>query len=119
MDLDWKRFAVVVNDREQIIGTGQIKPHGKEILELASIAVKPEYQGQGIARLIIEHLLKNSPRPLYLTCRSVMEPLYQKFGFVSLTHEEMPRYYQRLTKLANAVMSLTHQGERVLVMKLK
>jgi N-acetylglutamate synthase-like GNAT family acetyltransferase len=119
MDLDWKRFIVAVNTQEQIIGAGQIKPHGKEILELASIAVHPGYQGQGIARAIIEHLLKDSPRPLYLTCLSVMESLYQKFDFVSLPYDEMPRYYQRLTKLAKTIMTFTHQGERLLVMKLK
>ncbi|MCI0550761.1 MAG: GNAT family N-acetyltransferase, partial [Anaerolineae bacterium] len=77
MDLDWKRFIVAVDADDRIIGTGQIKPHGKEILELASIAVQPEFQGQGIARAIIERLLKDSLRPLYLTCLSTMEPLYQ------------------------------------------
>ncbi|MEW6086556.1 MAG: GNAT family N-acetyltransferase [Chloroflexota bacterium] len=119
MDLDWKRFIVAVDAEDRVIGTGQIKPHGKDILELASIAVRPEFQGQGIARAVIEHLLKDSPRPLYLTCRSVMEPLYEKFGFVALSHEEMPRYYQRLSKLANAMMTFTRRDERMLVMKLK
>ena len=119
MDLDWRRFIVAVNDQEQIIGTGQIKPHRKEVLELASIAVRPESQGQGIARAIIERLLKDSPRPLYLTCLSTMEPLYQKFGFVALSHEEMPRYYQRLSKLANTMLTFTRRDEHMLVMKLQ
>lgn len=119
MDLDWKRFVVAVNGQGKVIGTGQIKPHGKEILELASIAVHPESQGRGIARAVIELLLKDSPRPLYLTCLSTMEPLYQKFGFFALSHEEMPRYYQRLSKLANTVMTFTRAGERMLVMKLQ
>ncbi len=119
MDLDWKRFIVAVDADGRVIGTGQIKPHGKEILELASIAVRPEFQGQGVARAVIEHLLKDSPRPLYLTCLSIMEPLYQKFGFVALSHEEMPRYYQRLSKLANTMMTFTRRDKRMLVMKLK
>ena len=119
MDLDWKRFVVAVDAEDRVVATGQIKPHGKEILELASIAVRPEFQGQGIARAIIEHLLKDSPRPLYLTCVSAMGPFYQKFGFGALSSEEMPRYYQRLSKLANAMMTFTHKGERLLVMKLK
>ncbi len=119
MDLDWKRFVVAVNEQGRIIGIGQIKPHGKEILELASIAVIPEFQRQGIARAVIEYLLKDSPRPLYLTCLSVMEPFYQKFGFVPVEYEDMPRFYQRLSRLAKAVMNLTHRGERLLVMKLK
>jgi GNAT superfamily N-acetyltransferase len=69
MGLDWKRFVVAVNELDEMIGCGQLKPHGQEILELASIAVYPEHQGKGVARAIIEHLLKDSPRPLYLMCQ--------------------------------------------------
>src|SRR5215212_4306440 len=49
MDLDWRRFIVAVDARDQIIAIGQIKPHGSkaDIHELASIAVVPEYRGQG------------------------------------------------------------------------
>ena len=119
MGLDWKRFVVAVDAQDQIIATGQIKPHGREILELASIAVVPEYRGQGLARVIIEHLLQESPRPLYLTCVSSLEPLYQKFGFYSITYEEMPRYFQRLSKLAGLVFLLASRDEKLLVMKLQ
>ena len=119
MALDWKRFVVAVNDKDEMIACGQIKPHGKDILELASIAVVPEYRQQGIARAIIEHLMQDSPRPLYLTCVSTLEPFYQKFGFVSLSYDEMPRYYQRLSKLAVAFMNLAHRDRHLSVMKLQ
>ena len=119
MALDWKRFVVAVNDKDEMIACGQIKPHGKDILELASLAVFPDYRGQGIARAIIEYLLQDNRRPLYLTCVSTLEPFYQKFGFVPLTYEEMPRYYQRLSKLAKAMMSLAHRNQRLSVMKLQ
>jgi N-acetylglutamate synthase-like GNAT family acetyltransferase len=119
MGLDWRRFIVAVDARDQVIGTGQLKPHGTDILELSSIAVVPEHRGAGIARAIIETLLKDSPRPLYLTCISTMGPLYEKFGFVSLAYKDMPKYFQRLSKLANVVMSFAREGEHLLVMKLK
>ena len=119
MGLDWKRFIVAVDDREKIIGCGQLKPHGKEILELASIAVTPGHRGKGIARAIIEHLLKDGPRPLYLTCVSSTGPLYEKFGFRSISYEEMPKYFKRLSKLAMALMSLSNRNESLLVMKLQ
>jgi N-acetylglutamate synthase-like GNAT family acetyltransferase len=119
MGLDWKRFIVAVNDRDQVMGIGQIKPHGEDVLELASIAVFPEYRSQGIARAIIERLLKDSPRPLYLTCISSLEPLYEKFGFRELSHEEMPTYFQRISKLANALFTLANPKDRLLVMKLQ
>jgi N-acetylglutamate synthase-like GNAT family acetyltransferase len=117
--LDWKRFVVAVNGRDEMIGCGQLKPHGKDVLELASIAVYPEYQGKGVARAIIEYLLKDSPRPLYLMCESTLGALYEKFGFRAIAYEEMPRYFQRISKLAGLVTTLAHREERLLVMKLQ
>jgi N-acetylglutamate synthase-like GNAT family acetyltransferase len=119
MGLDWKRFVIAVNDEDQVLGIGQIKPHGAEVLELASIAVYPKYRSQGIARAIIEHLLKDSPRPLYLTCISTLEPLYQKFGFRTISYDEMPRYFQRISKLANVMFTFANRDESLLVMKLQ
>lgn len=119
MGLDWRRFVVAVDDQEQVLGIGQIKPHGTDVLELASLAVYPEYRGLGVARAIIEHLLKESPRPLYLMCESSLGPLYEKFGFHALTYEEMPRYFQRISKLAGIVTTLARREERLLVMKLQ
>lgn len=119
MGLDWKRFIVAINEREEILGVGQLKPHGEEVLELASIAVSPEHRGNGVARAIIEFLLKDSPRPLYLTCLSTLEPLYQKFGFQTISYGEMPRYFQRISKLANVFFTFANKDESLLVMKLQ
>src|SRR5215207_10236602 len=119
MGLDWKRFVVAVNDRDEMIGCGQLKPHGEGILELASIAVYPEQQRKGVARAIIEYLLKDSPRPLYLMCESSNGPLYEKFGFQAIQYDEMPRYFQRISKLAGWANALSHADERMLIMKLQ
>jgi N-acetylglutamate synthase-like GNAT family acetyltransferase len=119
MGLDWKRFVVAANDQDQIIGIGQIKPHGPEILELASIAVYPEHRGQGAGRAVIEYLLKDSPRPLYLMCESSNGPLYEKFGFREIPLDEMPRYFQRFSRLAGLAGMLARRDERLLVMKLQ
>jgi N-acetylglutamate synthase-like GNAT family acetyltransferase len=119
IDLDWKRFVVAVNDQDEMIGCGQIKPHGTEILELASIAVFPEHQGKGVASAIIEHLLANSPRPMYLMCESSRGSLYEKFGFRAIEYAEMPRYFQRITKLAGLATTLARRNVSLLVMKLQ
>ena len=119
MGLDWKRFVVAVNENDEMIGCGQLKPHGSEILELASLAVYPEYQGKGIARAIVEYLLANSPRPLYLMCESSRGALYEKFGFHAISYEEMPRYFQRISKLAGLASTLLQRDERLLIMKLQ
>jgi N-acetylglutamate synthase-like GNAT family acetyltransferase len=119
MGLDWKRFVVAVNDRDEMIGCGQLKPHGADILELASIAVYPAHQGRGVARAIIEYLLMDAPRPLYLMCESSLGSFYEKFGFRGMEYDEMPRYFQRMSKLAGLVTALAHREQRLLVMKLK
>ncbi len=119
MGLDWKRFVVAVNDQDEMLGCGQLKPHGVGVLELASIAVFPEHRGKGIARAIIAHLLMNSPRPLYLMCESSNGPLYEKFDFRGIPYEEMPRYFQRMSKLAGLATSLARREERLLIMKLQ
>jgi N-acetylglutamate synthase-like GNAT family acetyltransferase len=117
--LDWKRFLVAVTPEGQIIGCGQLKPHGGDILELASIATLPEYRNQGIASAIVRVLLAQSPRPLYLMCESKMGPFYEKIGFQSLPPAEMPRYFQRIVKLVGLADLISRSGHGLLVMKLK
>jgi N-acetylglutamate synthase-like GNAT family acetyltransferase len=121
LGLDWKRFVVAVGQEGNVIGCGQLKPHGKETIELASIVVSSEYRNQGVGRAIIEHLLVGSPRPLYLMCRSRLEPLYEKFGFRAIAYEDMPRYFQRIARLAGWVEAVASSGEGdgLSVMKLK
>lgn len=121
MGLDWTRFVVAVDPDGRVVGCGQLKPHGKEVLELASVVVSHEYRNQGVGRAIIEHLLVNSPRPLYLMCRSRLEPLYEKFGFRAIPYTEMPRYFQRISRLAGWVTAVTRfgEGEGLSVMKLQ
>lgn len=121
IELDWRRFIVAVDEEDKVIATGQLKPHKGDILELASIAVAVDHRGEGLARAIIEHLLKDSPRPLYLTCRSHLEPFYRRFGFQPITYNEMPRYYQRISKLAGVFITITKQDEAdgLSVMKLQ
>jgi len=117
MDLKWKNFVVAVDEATgEIVGTGQIKTHRDGSRELASIAVLPEYQGRGLARQIIEHLLAQTAGTLYLTCRSPMGPMYEKFGFREIGVDEMTPYFRRLKKIAG-VFNLLTRDEYLMVMK--
>lgn len=117
--LDWKRFIVAVNDGGQVIGCGQVKPHGADIQEMASIAVSPAYRAGGIARKIIEELLRKTSRPLYLMCIAHNAPMYEKFEFRSIPYEQMPRYFQRIQKVFAIADVFRKTGEDLLVMKLE
>lgn len=117
--LDWKRFTVAVNDEGRVISCGQLKPHGADILELASIGTLPEYRGQGIARAIINELLHNSQRPLYLMCIAHNGPMYEKFGFRVINGTDLPRYFHRIKKLFDVTDVFRRSSEELLIMKLE
>ena len=117
--LDWKRFIVAVNAEGRVISCGQLKPHGADVLELASIGTLPEYRGQGIARAVIEELLRESPRPLHLMCIAHNGPMYEKFGFHIIEFKDMPRYFQRIKKLFDVTDAFRRSSEELLVMKLE
>jgi N-acetylglutamate synthase-like GNAT family acetyltransferase len=117
--LDWKRFIVAITDNGRVISCGQIKPHGKDILELASIATHPDFRNQGIAGKIIQTLLDEAPRPLYLMCIMYNGPMYKKFGFRELEYKEMPRYFQRMNNLFNLRSMVVRDDHTLLVMKLE
>jgi len=115
--LDWRRFWVARTKNGSIIGCGQVKPHGDEILELASIAVVPAWRQRGVASAIIWQLLAIYPGTLYLTCRSSLGKFYRRFGFEVVTTAEMPPYFRRISRLMNVVMKVGLAGESLLVMK--
>jgi N-acetylglutamate synthase-like GNAT family acetyltransferase len=117
--LDWRRFLVAVDSEGRLLACGQLKTHGRDVVELASIAVEAGHRSKGLARLIIERLIAEGPRPLYLTCRSSLGPLYEKWGFRELQMAEMPRYFHRLARVMSVITGIFPVGERLLVMVLQ
>ena len=116
--LDWRRFTVAETPDGQFIGCGQLKPHSDGTLELASLAVIPSERGKGVARVIIQKLVADAPRPLYLTCRSQLGPFYEKFGFHGISGDALPKYFRRISKLAGLVNALHLIQDKMLVMVL-
>ena len=115
--LKWTRFVVAEAPSGEVIACGQVKPHRDGTRELASIVVRPDWRGRGVARAIIEHLLEQHPGELYLMCRSALGPLYEKFGFQPVADDEMPRYFRRVKGLARLAEWLMREGEYLLVMR--
>jgi N-acetylglutamate synthase-like GNAT family acetyltransferase len=115
--LDWRRFIIASTPQGKMIGCGQVKPHRDGSYELASIATMPDYQGQGIARSIIERLLAENTMPLYLTCRATLGTFYERFSFRIIQPDEMPPYFRRLIRLAGFLTGIGLMKEKLLVMK--
>ena len=100
--LHWRRF-VVAEEHGRIVGVGQVKPHYDGSRELASLAVVPDRQGQGIGSAIVRTLLAHAPGPLHLMCTDRLEPYYARFGFRRLEVAEMPPYFRRIYRLAHVL----------------
>lgn len=112
--LDWPHF-IVAEDKGEIVGVGQIKPHRDGTRELASIAVIPTRQGQGIGSGIIRELLRREDGVLHLTCRRQLQGYYERFGFVRLEHRDYPPYFARMLPILNTVGRLFRV--RIIVMR--
>jgi len=117
--LAWRRFIVAVTEHGQVVACGQIKPHGADIIELASIAVHPDYRRQGFARGVIEMLLRENPRPVYLMCMAHNGPIYERFGFQTIDENQMPSYFVRIKRLFGVAGMFKKFREELLVMMLE
>jgi N-acetylglutamate synthase-like GNAT family acetyltransferase len=115
--LDWERFTVAESAAGEVIGCVQLKPHRDDSLELASLTVREDWRGRGVARALIEDLIAGHNGELYLMCRSGLGPLYEKFGFYALEEEQMPPYFRRISKLVSIVNILRKSGQTLLVMR--
>jgi N-acetylglutamate synthase-like GNAT family acetyltransferase len=116
MALDWRHFLLAVDEKDRMIGCGQIKAHFDGTRELASIAVVPEQRGQGIARAVIEQLKAENFPPLYLTCRSELSLMYEKFGFRTLKPEELTPYFKRIWRFAHLIQRLNAEIGQLSIM---
>ncbi|SRR6266851_5515608 len=114
MSLEWPNFLMAEEDGE-VVGLGQVKAHGDGTRELASIAVAPARQGQGIGTAIINALFQRERGVLHLTCRREMEGYYTRFGFRLLPPGAYPPYFRRLLPIINALGRLF--GMRIVVMR--
>jgi amino-acid N-acetyltransferase len=115
-DVKWPNFVLAVDDASgEIVGIAQIKKHGDGSRELASLAVVPQWQGQGLGRRLIEYWLDRTPGTLYLTCRSSLGGLYAKFGFRAVGESEMTPYFRRLVKVVKLLIQPLMPGEESLL----
>ena len=115
MNLRWAHFLIAEEGR-RTVGIGQVKAHGDGSRELASLAVVPDRQGQGIGSAIIRELLeRHGEGVLYLTCRRQMQGYYERFGFRSIVRGDYPPYFARLLPLVNALGRFA--GARIVLMR--
>ena len=88
IDLRWQRF-LVAEDETGIVGVVQIRPHDGTP-ELASLVVREDQRGRGIGSQLVQSLITQLPRTLYLFCRPQLKDYYARFGFRTIGMKEAP-----------------------------
>ena len=114
-DLDWQRF-LLAQWGQDIVGVGQVKPHKDGSRELASIAVVPEWQGNGVGGALIRALLSRETGPLHLMHNADREHYYQRFGFQRLDRRAMPPYFRRFARMSPVIGLFSLNQLRLIVM---
>ncbi|MGA2112860.1 MAG: GNAT family N-acetyltransferase [Anaerolineales bacterium] len=115
--LHWNRFLVASGGDGQLVALGQIKTHRDGSRELASIAVVPRFRGQGLARALIETLLRDVNPPVFLTCRSSLVPFYEQFGFRAASGKDLTPYFCRLRRVASLLSALFRRPEGMAILR--
>jgi len=87
-------YAICVIRQGEVIGTGRVIGDGGIYFHLQDVIVDPQFQGKGIGTRIVEMLMgyiagkagKNTM--VGLMCAKGVDPLYQKFGFITRPNEK-------------------------------
>jgi putative acetyltransferase len=92
------QIFVALHD-DYVIGTCAVIPHGVGEVELAKLTVAPEFQGQGIARRLVEHCItyagEQAARRVMLVSNSQLQAalrLYESLGFRYCPVPEVRKY---------------------------
>ena len=98
---------------EEVIGTAAIIPTSNKIFELAKMAVRQDYQGQGIGRLLLQRCIHfaedKQAKEIFLITNDILKPalkLYLSCGFALNDQNDDERY-----KRGNSKMNLLLCGD--------
>lgn len=93
-------FAVCIYDSKTLIGMGRVIGDGGAFFQIVDIVVKPSYQGQGLAKVIMKDLMdflyENTYSGSYvsLIADGGADKLYEQFGF-SYTYPRSQGMFKR------------------------
>ena len=77
-------YAVTVRLHDRLVAMGRVVGDGLHV-QVVDIAVHPEYQGRGLSRIVMEHIMRfidTSVAPCaVVSLLADVDWLYQKFGF--------------------------------------
>ncbi|NMG21369.1 GNAT family N-acetyltransferase [Brasilonema bromeliae] len=90
----WQQFWVI-ECNGQLVACGQLR-NFSGAQELGSLVVLPAWRGRGLGTFLTQHLIHQATQPLYLECLGErLAQYYTRFGFVTISFEELPPSVKR------------------------
>lgn len=90
----WQQFWVI-ECNGQLVACGQLR-NFSGAQELGSLVVLPAWRGRGLGTFLTQHLITQATQPLYLECLGQrLAQFYSRFGFVTISFEELPPSVKR------------------------
>ncbi|KAB8331243.1 GNAT family N-acetyltransferase [Scytonema tolypothrichoides VB-61278] len=90
----WQQFWVI-ECNGQLVACGQLR-NFSGAQELGSLVVLPAWRGRGLGSFLTQHLIHQATQPLYLECLGErLAQFYSRFGFVTISFEELPPSVKR------------------------
>ncbi|WP_254172766.1 GNAT family N-acetyltransferase [Planktothrix pseudagardhii] len=87
--LRWQQFWVI-ESHKQIIACGQLRQF-TDVEELGSLVVSRAWRGKSLGAILVEHLIQESTKPLYLECLGQnLANFYTRFGFIPVDFSALP-----------------------------
>jgi ribosomal protein S18 acetylase RimI-like enzyme len=78
-------YGIHIQTRSTTIAMGRVVGDGALNFEIVDVAVAPTFQGQGLGRVVMEHIMSYLDREAlpsaYITLMADVPELYEKFGF--------------------------------------
>jgi amino-acid N-acetyltransferase len=106
--LRWERF-VVADRGGELVGAAQVRRHPDGSRELASLVVRPQDRGHGIAGAVIDTLLADEPGPVFTVVDRRYAEHFRSWDFDPVEPARLPpsmRIQLRIGRVVTGVGSL-------------
>lgn len=82
----------VVKDNGKVVGVAGLHVLGKDLAEVRSLVVDPNYQKKGIGRMLVEHIIKESPKLGVdrLISLTYQVEFFKRLGFSVIERADLP-----------------------------
>lgn len=84
---DYSNFWVI-DYNGSTVGCAELRIYKKHSL-LFNLCIQKDYRNQKLASAMVEHIINEAPKPLYLSCFKELIPFYSRFGFMTIDPENL------------------------------